>query len=102
MGDVNCELPTSNAWISRPVGTRRLMMLTLTYLTTNEKNVIELITPSLKLFTTHCRLGHTVLGALVHCGPLWWQSNKAILFYYTQDLISVSGYRGQIRFHFQF
>ena len=70
MGDVNCELPTSNAWFSRPVGTRRLMMLTLTYLTTDEKNVIELITPSLKLFTTHSRLGHMVLGALVHCGPL--------------------------------
>ena len=45
-------------------------MLTLTYLTTSEKNVIELITPSLKLFTTHSGPGHTVLWALVHCGPL--------------------------------
>ena len=46
-------------------------MLTFAYLTTSEKDVTELITPSLKLFTTHSGSGHTVLGALVPCGPLF-------------------------------
>ena len=31
---------------------------------------------------------HTVLRALANYGPLAWQSNKAVLFYFTQNSIS--------------
>ena len=62
-------------------------------------------TITLKLFTTFSRLGHRVLRILAHCGPLCWQSNKAILSTSPKTLSLrfnlVSGYRGQNQHHYK-
>ena len=63
--NVNCRL----------VETRRLMMLeNFTLMPTNPRIVQELITPcslkTIKILTTHSRVGHTVLKALTPSGPL--------------------------------
>lgn len=62
--------------------------LLITWLPIYQKNVHELITPSLnitiKLLTTPSRLGHRVLKAKACCGPPCL-ANKAILFDFTQN-----------------
>ena len=41
------------------------------------------------LLTTLSRAGHTVLRALTCCGPFAWQSNRAVLFYFTRNSVSI-------------
>ena len=60
---------------------------------TNQKNVHKVITSSLNHYCTtpHYRLqvgGHSFLRALAAVASFAWQSNKAILFYFTQNSVS--------------
>ena len=73
-------------------------MLTPSHLTTNQKNSHELITPySLntgRLLATLFRMGHTVLRALVCCGPkamklffsIWHQWTEAAFWHQSLDI----------------
>ena len=61
-------------------------MLTSVYLSTSQRSVHELTTPTLSHYyktppTPSC-LKDTLLKALAHCGPFAWQSNKAKLLYF--------------------
>ena len=59
-------------------------MLASTYLTINQSEEYPRVDHALVLNTVSPRypsqVGHTVLQALTGCGPLCWQSNKAISF----------------------
>ena len=89
----------------RAVGTRRLILLIPTCLTTDQSEdwspADSLQTITIKLLTTHSRVRHTVLKALACCGPPL--PGKAIKSYFfllhpklSPRLNSVLGYRGQI------
>ena len=73
----------------RAAATRRLMMLTPTYLTTHQSQPIgrmptswspSLWTISIKLLTAPSRLEHTVMRALAHCGPFCLDKAIKIFF----------------------
>ena len=73
----------------RAAATRRLMMLTPTYLTTHQSQPIRRMptswSPSLwtiyiKLLTAPSRLEHTVMRALAHCSPLCLDKATKIFF----------------------
>ena len=58
---------------------------------------------TIKLLTTPSRSGHTVLRALAPVVPFAWQSNKEVLFYFTQNSVRLNlvlGYRGWIWLHY--
>ena len=90
VGKVNYA-PHKHAY-PRPIGTRSWWCwFPLTSPPTNQKNVPELITPSLNHYckTPHYPpSGDRVLWALALCGPFASQSNKAILFYFTLNSMS--------------
>ena len=71
----------------RAAGTRRLMMLTPTYLTTDQSQSIgrmptswSLWTISIKLLSAPSRLEHTIRRALAHRGPLCLDKAIKIFF----------------------
>ena len=68
------------------------MLIPLTSPQTNQKYVHKLNTPSANHYdkTPHYppRSGHIVLRALACCVPFAWQSNKVMLFYFTQNPVS--------------
>ena len=96
--------------LPRPLGTRRLMMLTPTYLTTNQSEECPqadhvLLNYYCKTFHYTSRLGHTALRALARCG--FSGPGKAIKLFFSTSaktvclrLNLVPGYRGQIWLHF--
>ena len=76
----------------RPIGTRRLMMLTPDYLPTNQSEKCPRADHSLLLehYKTHYRLQggtHSSEGNSLLWSPLP-ESNKAVLFYFTQNSVS--------------
>ena len=77
---------------SREVGIGRLMMLTLTYLTTNQSGKSPhadhtLCGPLLQNSSLPTPgAGDTVLRALALWAPFTWQNNKTILFYFNASL----------------
>ena len=82
--EVNCMLPTSTQtpdWLE-PEGW--WCWLAITSPPANQKSVHKLITPcsfnSIRLLTTHSRVGHTVLRALAHCGLLCLAKQWKLLF----------------------
>ena len=93
----------------RPVGTRKWMMLTPTYLTTNQSEECP--------WADHTRF-ELLLYNFSLPSPGWdtqfwgycptvvsfaWQNDKAILFYFTQNSVSqVWGYRSWSQLHYQF
>ena len=75
--------------------------LPITWLPIYQKNVHELITPSLnitiKLLTTPSTLGHRVLKAKACCGPPCLAKNKAILFYFTPNSVSENSFSVRVQ-----
>ena len=86
-----CRPQTSWTW--------RLMMLTPTYLTTNPSEECKTVTaliliaypwpqaPTIRPLPIPQGGGHSYWGASLLCFPFAWQSNKAILFYFTQNCL---------------
>ena len=87
--EVNCRLPTSMYIPDQLEPEDWWCWLLISSPPTNQKNVHKLNMPcflnTVRLLSTPSRVGHTVLRALA---PFAWQSNKAILFNFTQNSVS--------------